>query len=122
MSEITAENLKAAGYRSYNPCRDRSTRLYQKSFYAGEANLYAINFHEYDFRGLPFVGPEITYEPEAQLVRDGTTFNVTMLTTSRDSVADVEAFFRNVFWTLGCRPYEGELPPLVALASQAEHA
>jgi hypothetical protein len=116
--------MEQHGYRSFRSCRERSTALYQKTIWLGTTKLYSINFHEYNFTDVPDYPellPRITFEPEVQFnLPDGSTFNTTLLLHEGDTVEKVETFFHNMFWNMGCLPYEGDLGVLLALAEQAE--
>jgi len=123
---IDQQKLLEAGYKqSKSPTTGYGDQLFQKRVRQGSATLYFIDFCEYDFTPyrdrLPPGTPGLTYEPRAQFTTgNADTFNVAMLLKPGDRLEDVERFFEKIFWAMGCRPYDGEIHPLISLAAQGK--
>ena len=103
---ITKEQLIAAGYKPFKQkgIKEYTESFYQKRFDDDKGKKYFITLSEYDYRTYHQVPYDFSYEPDVQFETHGVTFNATML--SPESVEQMEIFFENMWYNLGCDYYE----------------
>lgn len=116
---ITPEDLEHAGYKRHDhPPAGYGDVLYQKCVRQDDTKLYYIDMCVYDFAGqLPFGGYQIRVEALTQLCFNGDTrFNVKLLPKQGMTIEEIERFFHQQFWVMGCDPEDGTLGPLTRVA------
>jgi hypothetical protein len=104
---LTAEELVAAGYREYKPgVHDRFARSFSKRMTNERGIKYAVQvrYWEHPEGSEKYAG----WDALVQFNTHGEqpTFNVELLSCSNMTPAQVENFFENIFWQMGCDYYE----------------
>lgn len=108
-TSITQESLLAAGYKRFTQSNlwQFTNVGWQKRFDDAKGKKYFITIAEYDnsqYPDLYELRGRYSFQPETQFEANGVTFDVQM--HSPKSIEEMQAFFENMWYSLGCDYYE----------------